>query len=64
VQDGRCATLPRVDTLADAGQESLAKTVKPLAAEDLIGLVASFAKAMAGMHDRVCCIVTSARQTL
>ncbi len=39
-------------TLADAGQASLARAVKPFAIDDLIGLAATLAKAVAGMHDR------------
>ncbi|OBG28556.1 AAA family ATPase [Mycobacterium sp. 852002-51057_SCH5723018] len=39
-------------TIADAGHTSLAQAVKPLAIDDLIGLAAALAKAVAGMHDR------------
>ena len=39
-------------TLADAGEASLAEKVKPLALDDLIGLAAGLAKAVAGMHGR------------
>ena len=38
--------------LADAGQASLAQMVKPLALDELIGLAAGMAKAVAGMHGR------------
>jgi len=37
-------------TLADAGQSSLARAVKPFAIDDLIGLAAGLANAVAGMH--------------
>ena len=43
---------PGLITLADAGQASLARAVKPFAIDDLIGLAATLAKAVAGMHDR------------
>ena len=39
-------------TLADAGQASVAVTVKPLAHHDLIGVAAGLAEAVAGMHGR------------
>ncbi|MGO9697372.1 MAG: AAA family ATPase [Mycobacterium sp.] len=39
-------------TLTDAGHTSLAQAVKPLAIDDLIGLAAALAKAVAAMHDR------------
>ena len=43
---------PASITLADAGQASLAQVVKPLGIDDLIGLAAGLAKAVAGMHGR------------
>ncbi len=39
-------------TLADAGEASLALVVKPLAVDQLIGLAAGLAAAVAGMHGR------------
>ena len=39
-------------TLADAGQASLAQVVRPLGIDDLIGLAAALATAVAGMHGR------------
>ena len=38
--------------LADAGEENLAGVGKPLAADDLMGLAAGLARAVAGMHRR------------
>ena len=38
--------------LADAGEENLASVGKPLAADDLAGLAAGLAQAVAGMHRR------------
>src|SRR5271166_973273 len=39
-------------TLADAGHASLAQPVRPLEIDELIGLAAGLAKAVAGMHGR------------
>ena len=50
VLDAPC--YPESITLADAGQASLAETMKPLACDDLIGLATALAKAVAGMHGR------------
>ena len=50
VLDAPC--YPGSITLADAGEASLAVTVKPLAHDDLIGVAAGLAEAVAGMHGR------------